>query len=611
MPLIYKNGIEIVDLKHMDSDALFDLIESIPEDSDEEFCLDSDDEENTIVSKELLENYLERNNISELTYTVPPTEISKENVIEEETATIANTSKNAKPKQLLWRRKQISDKSTKFTGNSDLPEEIKLLQTPYQYFKYFFDDRLMDKIVEESIRFSIQKNVTKPFEFSKADLMKYLGICIITSITSVPNIRLCWNGIVGIDIVRNTLSVNAFERIRSNLHFNCNFSNANYDKLHKLRPIIESLSAKFLSVPMEEMLSIDEQICSTKARHHMKQYMPLKPHKWGYKLFVLSGSAGFCYKFEIYTGTENDPAKRFPNEADLGASSNIVMRLTREIPRHCNYKVYFDNYYTSMSIISNLAKNGIHSLGTVRRNRIPSCKVPSEAEAKKMKRGTSDEFVTDFEGVEISNVYWKDNKLVVFLSSFVGVNPIHTVQRYDRKLKQKIQVSCPAVVKQYNRHMGGVDLLDSLIGRYKIKIRSRKWYIRLFYHLLDITVINAWLLMRRVNKDMPVMKLADFRIELANTLCTINKPTSTKRGRPSSLQKEIEIKRKKPNATLPPPQDVRIDGVNHFPIWNDTRLRCKNPSCNSQTFVVCEKCKTALCFNKDKNCFKIFHDNAY
>lgn len=55
------------------------------------------------------------------------------------------------------------------------------------------------------------------------------------------------------------------------------------------------------------MLSIDEQICATKVRHHMKQYVPLKSHKWGYKLFALSGVSGFCYKFEIYTGTENDP----------------------------------------------------------------------------------------------------------------------------------------------------------------------------------------------------------------------------------------------------------------------------------------------------------------
>lgn len=157
--------------------------------------------------------------------------------------------------------------------------------------------------------------------------------------------------------------------------------------------------------------------------------------------------------------------------------------------------------------------------------------------------------------------------------------------------------------------MGGVDLLDSIIGRYKIKMRSRKWYMRLFYHLLDITVINAWLLYRRCNKGKSVMKIADFRLELAYTLCCIGSSTSTKRGRPSDTQNKIDVKRKRPNVTPLPPQDVRLDNENHFPKWNETRVRCKHPSCKAQTYVVCEKCSTALCFNKDKSCFKDFHKN--
>ncbi len=45
--------------------------------------------------------------------------------------------------------------------------------------------------------------------------------------------------------------------------------------------------------------------------------------------------------------------------------------------------------------------------------------------------------------------------------------------------------------------MGGVDLLDSLIVLYRMKIRSRKWYHRIVFNMLDFTLVNGWLLYRR------------------------------------------------------------------------------------------------------------------
>lgn len=48
--------------------------------------------------------------------------------------------------------------------------------------------------------------------------------------------------------------------------------------------------------------------------------------------------------------------------------------------------------------------------------------------------------------------------------------------------------------------MGGVDHLDSLIALYRTKIRSRKWYHRIVFHMLNLTAVEAWLLYRRVLK---------------------------------------------------------------------------------------------------------------
>ena len=130
-----------------------------------------------------------------------------------------------------------------------------------------------------------------------------------------------------------------------------------------------------------------------------------------------------------------------------------------------------------------LADEGILCLGTVCRNRIPDCKLPTHEQLKKESRGTSVEYVADCGGTEIL-----DNKNVLLLSSFAGKHPIEKIFRFDRKKKETITVDCPNVVKQYNKHMGGVDLLDSHIGIYKIILKSRKWYMRLFYHFLELAV---------------------------------------------------------------------------------------------------------------------------
>lgn len=174
-------------------------------------------------------------------------------------------------------------------------------------------------------------------------------------------------------------------------------------------------------------MCVDEQICSTKARITMKRYNPKKPHKWGYKIYVLCGVTGFAYKFEIEIRVENIV---LPREPDLSASSIVVMRMARDIPKYQNYKLYFDNYFTSLPLLGHLAKEGILSLGTVRRNRIPNCKLPTDKEVSKKERGYSKEFVADVDGIDISNVIWKDNKVVTMVSTFVGEIPKSQIRRY-------------------------------------------------------------------------------------------------------------------------------------------------------------------------------------
>lgn len=118
------------------------------------------------------------------------------------------------------------------------------------------------------------------------------------SVIQVPKIRDYWGTHLGFAPIYNALSQKRFEAIRAVLHFNNNEDMLpRADPNYKLRSLISYLNNQFGKIPYSRDLSLDEQMCSTKARNVLKQYMPNKPHKWGYKLFVLCDYKRYSYSY--------------------------------------------------------------------------------------------------------------------------------------------------------------------------------------------------------------------------------------------------------------------------------------------------------------------------
>ncbi|GFS98052.1 piggyBac transposable element-derived protein 3 [Nephila pilipes] len=163
----------------------------------------------------------------------------------------------------------------------------------------------------------------------------------------------------------------------------------------------------------------------------------MKPHKWGFKFFELCGISGFAYKLELYSDQKNNEKYRQKGETDLGASTNVVIRLARIISRNKNYTLYFDNYYTSIPLLAYLFKEGIYSLGTINRNRIPNSKIRTEEVFNKMERGFFNGICWNYNDVQISVTAWKDNKTVIMASTFAGEKPLGKGMRYDKKTKNR------------------------------------------------------------------------------------------------------------------------------------------------------------------------------
>ncbi|XP_050302041.1 piggyBac transposable element-derived protein 2-like [Anthonomus grandis grandis] len=153
-------------------------------------------------------------------------------------------------------------------------------------------------------------------------------------------------------------------------------------------------------------------------------------------------------------------------EAELGSGGRVVVQLCKTVPNPTKTYVYFDNWFTSLDLII-LLKNdyGINSLGTVRSNRLQGCTLEQDKSLLKMGRRTFDYKADNNAGIAV--VKWADTKCVTLASSYVSHTPTFQVKRYSKEEKKKVDVVCPQIKKQYNTHMGGVDLADMLIALYK------------------------------------------------------------------------------------------------------------------------------------------------
>lgn len=198
--------------------------------------------------------------------------------------------------KIIWTEGKLpayDENNFKFSGSLELPELTEELESPVDYFKFFFTEDLITFITEQTNLKSIQVNVNKPVNATNAEMEQFIGIIIFTSLVHLPSTRMYWSNNIGQHQVNSIMTCNRFEKIKRHLHFNNNddFKPAGapgHDKLFKIRPLLDKVRERLLLIPKEEYLAVDEQIIPTKGRHQLKQYNPAKPHKWGYKNQVLN-----------------------------------------------------------------------------------------------------------------------------------------------------------------------------------------------------------------------------------------------------------------------------------------------------------------------------------
>ena len=197
-----------------------------------------------------------------------------------------------------------------------------------------------------------------------------------------------------------------------------------------------------------------------------------------------------------------------------------------------SYVIFFDNFFTSYSLLCELQQKGFRAIGTICDNRTNRCSLKTPKQVEKMTRGSYDHrFEVNDEGLIVR---WRDNKAVGIASNFDTILLEVLVQRWSNESKSCIPIVQPDVIQMYNKYMGGVDHHDWLLEKHSISIRGKKWYWSIFTRILDIAVVNSFVLYRLIHGSNSILK-KEFCRAIATTYLKLGHRSRVMRGRPLSF----------------------------------------------------------------------------
>ncbi len=236
----------------------------------------------------------------------------------------------------------------------------------------------------------------------------------------------------------------------------------NTNKLIKLQPLIDYLKEAWIQFGIfETNISIDEQMVPYFGNNSLKQFLKGKPVRYGFKIWMMCSSSGYCYNFDIYTGKKARDIGLQAEKLNLGSEVVLDLLSCVKIPQQLT--VFFDNFFTSHQLLTILSKKNIQATGTARIDRLKLGDCKRNLLPKSAERGNS-AYCSDG---TVNVVQWQDCKPVILASNYDCVTPYTFCKRKLPGQKQKINVKQPKMISSYNKYMGGVDLLDKLIGLYQ------------------------------------------------------------------------------------------------------------------------------------------------
>lgn len=286
------------------------------------------------------------------------------------------------------------------------------------------------------------------------------------------------------------------------------------DKFTLFRNIFEKFvgNCKKHYIPGQRM-TIDEQLLGFRGNCPFRVYIPSKPNKYGIKI-IMACDADTYYMCNAvpYLGRKHE------GQRQTGTAKQVTMELM-EPYLDAGRCLTVDNWFTSLPLLRELHERNTTLVGTMRRKPYVPLWMITKEKARPIKTSA---FLFQKDAALVSYKP-KSDKIVLLLSSHHNQPDVGENEK-------------PEIINYYNKTKGGVDVLDSMCSRYSINRKTRRWPLCMFYGLLNIAVVNSFVLYKLSGKASGKLIRRMFMHQLATEMTM---PWATKRLENPALSKSL------------------------------------------------------------------------
>ncbi|XP_023947198.2 piggyBac transposable element-derived protein 4-like isoform X3 [Bicyclus anynana] len=454
---------------------------------------------------------------------------------------------------------------------------------PYDIFIEIWDRQIMEHIAWETNKYAqevaakmIENNTLRPnsricqwYDTTPDELYTYFGLVLAMGVVGKSRIEEYWSSTPDVFYTPGFsahMTTDRFLILSKCLHFNDNSMCAldldhSEARLFKIQPILSHLNNKFQKMyTLRQNIAVDESLLKWKGSLEISQIIPNKAAHRGIKTYeICESQTGYLWRFEVHAHKRNHkPA----------STTALVLKLIEGL-EHKGYTLWMDSFYQSPCLARQLKLLGFDCAGTLRTDRKFVPQALNILSKQDMRLGE----ITGLTAGDVDVMVWRDMNKVGMISTYHG-NGQNTVQGSTK----------PILILDYNIMMGGVDKKDQLLSMYPVeRKRTRVWYKKLFKRLLNVSVLNAYIIHHHTSR----LSHRNFRMNLVNAIlakhCTplpiLNAP---------ARNKKVDVSHR----------------LGQLPSRKNQRLRRTCVNCKKLVRTFCVGCTKSVCMHP---CFLIIH----